>query len=138
MSVVTLLMVRSMSFMGTMTNGRTVLIEKTKGGLESLSPTLRTTHADPTVAAVGKIWCLVDLIHKSRDGGLVAICPECCSSEFTGPHRARNLRKHLERSCSATKQKPDYQRISCPQCGDLFTRQDNLHQHVKRKHSGSL
>jgi len=120
-----------------MTNDKTVLVQKTKGALDSLSPTGRRTPTDPPVLLSKKIECLIELIHNSGDGGLVLICSQCCKAQFTGRCRARNLKKHVAHSCPVTQNRLDYQRASCLHCGQTFTRPDNLHPHVKRKHPTS-
>jgi uncharacterized C2H2 Zn-finger protein len=93
--------------------------------LDSLSPTGRRTPTDPPV-----LLEKIELIHSSRDGGLVLTCPQWCNAQFTGRWRARNLKKHVAHNCSVTQSRPDYQRASCPRCGQTFTRPDNLKQHM--------
>jgi hypothetical protein len=87
---------------------------------------------------IKKLTWLIDVINQSGNGVLVTVT-ECsqCGRPFTGQDGPKNRKRHLKRNCELTKSRSDYRHVRCPylDCGQIFTRSDNLHPHIQRKHS---
>lgn len=115
-----------------MTDGETVLVQKTMVAAESLQPNVHTTSSDLTANAVRKIDCFIEIVHDAEDGGLVLVCPGCSVNKYTGSSRSSNLKKHILSSCDAIRKRPEYWPLCCPHCLRPFTRLDNLKKHVSK------
>jgi hypothetical protein len=121
-------------------NEKVVLIYLSPGDIfsettEALPPPIRNCVAQNRIK---KLTWLIDVINQSGNGVLVTAieCPQC-GRPFTGQDGPKNRERHLKRNCEFTKSRSDYRHVCCPypNCGQIFTRSDNLHPHIKRKHS---
>ena len=122
------------------TNEKVVLVYLSPGDIfsettEALPPPIRNCV---TQIRIKKLTWLIDVINQSRNGVSVTVT-ECsqCGQRFTGRDGLKNRERHLKSSCKFTTSRADYQHVSCPypNCRQTFTRSDNLHPHIERKHS---